>query len=80
MKNRRLIFLVLLTIVLISGCNQEELSCVKSGGEWVSFSDACSTDECKWVNNPSTGCIQVITPSCECGLDMCWNGKTCENI
>lgn len=52
--------------------------CAASGGTWELFPDSCA-DSCEIVNNPNPVCLQVITASCDCGPDKCWDGLTCIN-
>jgi|SRR3989344_2821379 len=57
---------------------EERLYCDESGGEWVAFPNPCSTDECRLLTSPrGDGCVQVMTESCNCGPDKCWNGQEC---
>jgi len=58
----------------------EELECVKVDGEWMEFPNGC-VDSCGLARSPGTiSCIQAFTYGCDCGLDRCWNGETCEKI
>lgn len=54
-----------------------EERCVQSGGEWREFGNACA-DTCEYVRGKVDVCAQVITESCDCGPNKCWNGMTCE--
>jgi hypothetical protein len=46
--------------------------CKAEGGEWKEFSDACA-DKCGTADI----CAQVLTYSCDCGPNQCWNGTSC---
>jgi hypothetical protein len=53
--------------------------CEIAGGTWKPFNSACA-DTCDFVRNPTTHfCAQLLTESCDCGDDKCWNGETCED-
>lgn len=87
-KSRILFFVSILFVLLITSCSNNnsndiledpQLECVRVGGEWKDFPTPCSTEECSIVRSGGSDiCIQVITPSCDCAPDSCWNGKTCE--
>ena len=53
--------------------------CEMSGGDWRQFPNACA-DTCSYAADNSMVCAQVLTYSCDCGTDMCWNGAACEPI
>jgi len=60
--------------------NEDELKdernyCISSRGIWKKFPDACS-DRCEAKSGP-TVCASVITDSCDCGNNRCWNGESC---
>lgn len=48
-------------------------ACRQAGGEWREFPDACA-DRC----GQADVCAKVLTPSCDCGPQRCWNGVTCK--
>lgn len=73
-----LVILILVDLILISGCNQERLNCIKSDGQWKGFSNSC-VDSCDYERGISEMCSPKGTLSCDCGLDMCWNGVKCES-
>jgi hypothetical protein len=50
--------------------------CRQAGGEWTQFPNGC-VDSCAYAANPQMMCATVLTTSCECGPDHCWNGNTC---
>jgi len=54
-----------------------EERCVQSGGKWTEFPNACA-DTCEFVRGEVDICAQVITESCDCGPNRCWNGMSCE--
>ena len=52
-------------------------SCRNSGGEWKQFTNSCA-DNCYSSNPPQPiACAQVLTMSCDCGTNACWNGTKC---
>lgn len=53
-------------------------ACALAGGTWRQFYNACA-DTCAFARNPRMRCPQVLTMSCDCGPDKCWNiaTKTC---
>jgi len=69
--------LILVGIVLVSGCSQEKASCAKSGGKWRVYSNNCE-DKCIFVRGHDIGCADVMTSSCDCGSEKCWTGEVCE--
>ncbi len=50
--------------------------CILLGGTWREFSNGC-VDSCSYERNEEVFCSQAITEGCDCGIDMCWNGKEC---
>ena len=72
-----LVILILVGLILISGCNQERLNCIKSGSKWTGFSNTC-VDSCSYARNEVQVCGQILTQGCDCGPEMCWNGNSCE--
>jgi hypothetical protein len=50
-------------------------ACTDAGGEWREFPTACA-DKCY----QEEVCAQVLTFSCDCGPNMCWNGLTCQPL
>ena len=51
--------------------------CSRAGGKWKRFSSGCA-DSCflaRATSNPL--CTMVLTDSCDCGPDKCWDGQTC---
>ncbi|MFC1711426.1 DUF5050 domain-containing protein [Patescibacteria group bacterium] len=48
-----------------------QAACVNEGGTWSEFSNACA-DLCE----AGDMCAQVITWSCDCGVDKCWDVDT----
>jgi hypothetical protein len=52
-------------------------SCKSDRGIWKKFSNACA-DQCISRSN-SAICASVITDSCDCGQNRCWNGESCIN-
>lgn len=82
MRKVILVFSLLVLIALVSGCvgkQTESSNCIKSGGQWKGFSDSCA-DTCEFVRGVNVGCKEVITQSCDCGPDKCWNGEECKDI
>lgn len=70
----------LIVIIVISGCEGKQtdrFKCTKDGGRWKGFPDSCA-DTCAFIRGSDVGCKEVITPSCDCGPDKCWNGEGCE--
>jgi hypothetical protein len=60
------------------GPSPYQLSCMNAGGTWKTFSNGCA-DYCEFARNSANiACTQVITESCDCGINKCWTGKTCE--
>ncbi|MCK5021878.1 MAG: hypothetical protein KAR54_01345 [Candidatus Pacebacteria bacterium] len=58
----------------------KESLCSNAGGEWQKFSNTCA-NTCSFERNKENSiCAEVITESCNCGTDKCWNGKSCEGI
>lgn len=49
-----------------------EMLCELQGGEWREFPDACA-DLC----GEHEVCAQVLTMSCDCGPERCWDGLAC---
>lgn len=75
MKKIHLLFAIAIIVILFaSGCTlptEERLNCQKSGGQWIGFSNS-GADKCRQI-----GGADVITHSCDCGPDNCWDGKNC---
>jgi hypothetical protein len=66
-------------------CDDEEIlddllqECERVEGEWRTFSNGCA-DSCALARTPETIlCAAVLTDGCDCGVNKCWNGKTCED-
>lgn len=76
-QNKVLLTLLLIGIIFLSGCSQEKFGCIKSGGKWRGFSNTC-VDSCEYIKNEIQVCGQILTQGCDCGLEMCWNGISCE--
>lgn len=58
--------------------NPEE-ECARLGLEWKIFSNGC-VDSCYAERNPmEASCTFSEQSGCDCGLDKCWNGFTCED-
>lgn len=53
--------------------DESPLNCRGSGGVWKDFPNACA-DHC---GIEAMFCAQVITASCDCGVNSCWNGASC---
>ena len=53
----------------------QKSSCSNSGGTWKEFPNGCA-DSCYGTSTPAV-CTSVITESCDCGQDKCWNGSQC---
>jgi hypothetical protein len=51
--------------------------CERVDGIWKDFPNGC-VDFCSYARNESLECAEVVTDSCDCGPDRCWNGSTCE--
>ena len=52
--------------------------CEASGGTIKQFGDGCA-DSCDLARNKGNmACPTVLTTSCDCGSDKCWNGISCE--
>ena len=68
---------VLVLAVLISGCDQNRINCVKSNGHWTTFPDSC-VDSCDFERGITSVCSEVLTAGCDCGTNKCWNGTGCE--
>lgn len=67
------------SLQLRDGINAEKAACVKAGGTWKLFQDACG-GTCNFVRNRAeTACEMAPTYSCECGSGKCWNGSFCES-
>jgi len=68
------ILLLFVIIFVINSCAnyQEQKKCIGSGGKWTSF-DNSGADIC---GQQDSG-IDVITQSCDCGPDKCWNRTSC---
>lgn len=73
----------LVFIFLLSACSQqsyepvqslEQQDCVDSGGVWHQFPNACA-DKCGTQDDDL--CAEVLTMSCDCGENRCWNGSSC---
>ncbi len=74
-QHMKRIIILLAALLLIAGCSgtmTEQGSCEEQGGEWKTFPDACA-DFC----NAGDMCAQVLTESCDCGPDECWDGQKC---
>jgi hypothetical protein len=70
---KALIFLA--GLLILSACTQlqdPQAECNRVEGEWREFPNACA-DKC----DAGDICAQVLTMSCDCGPDRCWNGRTC---
>jgi len=72
-----LLVFILIGVILLTGCNQDRSNCVKSSGQWNSFSNSCA-DSCDFERGITTICSTVLTRGCDCGPEMCWNGIKCE--
>ncbi|MBD3354909.1 hypothetical protein GF361_02905 [Candidatus Woesearchaeota archaeon] len=76
---KRLIAVICLIVVLISGCKMSrEDICEKAGGKWKQMPNAC-VDSCE-SQRDGMMCAQVLTEGCDCGQEMCWNGTGCEML
>lgn len=51
--------------------------CIRLGKEWKMFSNGC-VDSCYLERNNDATCTTSLRDGCDCGLDECWNGQTCE--
>ncbi|MCF7861312.1 hypothetical protein K9M79_03615 [Candidatus Woesearchaeota archaeon] len=71
---RNIILLAILGCVLLTGCGEvtEMERCENAEGNWKEFPNSCA-DRC----DAGAVCAQVITESCDCGPDMCWDGTDC---
>lgn len=58
--------------------NSEQELCLKQGGNWRQFNNSCA-DKCldPRIMQLDLACLEVITESCDCGPEMCWNGQSC---
>lgn len=54
--------------------NKESKLCKNSGGKMKDFRNVCA-DQCGITKDDM--CAQVITRSCDCGPDKCWNNNQC---
>ena len=52
--------------------NKESKLCKNSGGKMKDFRNGCA-DKC----GTKEVCTQIITRSCDCGPDKCWNNNQC---
>lgn len=50
-------------------------SCASGNGIWKKFPNGCA-DSCISKMGPAV-CTSVITESCDCGENRCWNGSAC---
>ncbi|HLC45836.1 MAG TPA: hypothetical protein VJI67_03100 [archaeon] len=54
-----------------------ESLCASGNGAWREFPQACA-DSCFLAENPERAdCVALLTSSCDCGLEKCWNGSEC---
>lgn len=53
--------------------DESQPKCIGSGGTWREFPHACA-DRC---GTEAAFCAQVMTNSCDCGTNQCWNGDSC---
>lgn len=82
-----LVIIILLSLSVITSCTAKEPTplenpreeCQRVGGTWTTFSNACA-DSCAYARGKVDVCAQVLIEGCDCGLDRCWNGETCEPI
>jgi len=52
--------------------------CARVDGLWKTFNNGC-VDSCSLARSKEPlGCTAALTDSCDCGVDRCWNGRTCE--
>lgn len=59
--------------------NLQIQACESSEGEWRTFNNGC-VDSCALERNPELIlCTQALTDGCDCGIDKCWNGESCED-
>ena len=85
MRHIRYAVILVLSLLLLTACQQKQPEtpqeiCSYYGGEWKTFSSACA-DTCDYARSGGLSfCAQVLTESCDCGEDMCWNGEECEFI
>ena len=59
---------------------QTQELCEAGGAEYIQFSTGCR-DECvyeRWSGDDQYACTEALTHGCDCGLDKCWNGNSCE--
>jgi len=57
----------------------EKTFCENAGGEWKDFPTPCNLDDLGNARGDSKpdACIQVITPSCDCGPEKYWDEINC---
>ena len=76
---------LLLAMTILTACGlspantTDETRCRMSGGEWKEFASSCA-DTCSFARNQTQLCAQVLTMSCECGPERCWNGTYCTDV
>jgi hypothetical protein len=77
---------IVLILLLLAGCSQgssvlddPKAECLRVGKQWKTFANACA-DTCAYNRGESDICAQVLTESCDCGLNKCWDGTTCKII
>ncbi len=59
---------------------QTQELCESGGAGWIEFSSGCH-DECvyeRWSSKIHYSCTEALSYGCDCGLDKCWNGNSCE--
>jgi hypothetical protein len=88
LMKKLIISLVLFAVILLIGYISQHIylskndiddisfnNCENSGGTWRLFSNTCA-DYC-WFGKKSK-CGTTMTYSCDCGINMCWDGVFCD--
>lgn len=55
-----------------------QLECERVNGTMREFPNGC-VDLCQDPGEPLMQCTEAYTTGCDCGIDRCWNGRTCQN-
>jgi len=58
---------------------QKKTSCQKSSGIWRRFENSCA-NFCFAYSDPGALCLAVMSYSCQCPENKCFDGKTCLDI
>ena len=63
----------------LPGEGDEIKKCSDAGGKWKISSDSCA-NRCSGRGFPPEVCAQVLTASCDCGVNKCWDGNICKGF